>query len=121
MKKFNIEEAKAGRPVMLSDRSPARIICYDRKDNHDYPIVLLVQDTNGNEEIEYSNSKGDIYGQDKIKLVMTNIKKIGWTNIYSTEDGYYTGIFYSNRAAALKNISENSDRYVSTVKIEFDD
>lgn len=43
MKKFNLEEAKAGKPVITRDGSEARIICFDMK-NDLYPIVALIED-----------------------------------------------------------------------------
>ena len=40
MKPFNLDEAKAGKPICTRDGKPARIISYDCKGN--YPIVVLV-------------------------------------------------------------------------------
>ena len=52
MKEFNLEEAKAGKPVYTRDGRPARIICWDRKSykTTEYHIVALIK-TEIDEEI----------------------------------------------------------------------
>ena len=47
MKPFNLEEAKAGKPVQTRDGRKARIVCFDAqdRDNKKY-IVALVTDLN---------------------------------------------------------------------------
>ena len=42
MKPFNLEEAKAGKPVCTRDGLPARIICFDKR-GYDNPIVALIR------------------------------------------------------------------------------
>lgn len=43
MKPFNLEEAKAGKPVCTRDGRNARIICFDLK--HEYfPLIALIDD-----------------------------------------------------------------------------
>ena len=45
LKPFDLEAAKAGKPVCTRDGRKARIICFDKKDEDNiYPIVCLVQD-----------------------------------------------------------------------------
>lgn len=45
-KPFNLEHAKAGVPVGLSDGRSCRILCFDRKeDRDDRCIILLIKDT----------------------------------------------------------------------------
>lgn len=65
MKKFDLEEAKAGKPVVNNHGLPARIVCFDRryKPNEGYPILALV-DSNGDEicrsySLEGIGSNGD--------------------------------------------------------------
>lgn len=41
MKPFNLEEAKAGKPVCTRDGYDARILCFDAKNPY-YPVVALV-------------------------------------------------------------------------------
>lgn len=40
MKPFNLEAAKAGKPVVTRDGNPARIICFDA--NRRFPLIALV-------------------------------------------------------------------------------
>ena len=42
MKQFNLEEAKAGKPICTRDGIPVRIICFN-KQGDDKPIVALVR------------------------------------------------------------------------------
>lgn len=57
MEPFNLEEAKAGKPVCTRDGRNARIICYDYK-NDVYPIIALVE-TDGSESIFSCTIKGE--------------------------------------------------------------
>ena len=41
MKPFNLEDAKAGKPICTRDSLPARIICFN-KQGDDKPIVALI-------------------------------------------------------------------------------
>lgn len=51
LKPFNLEEAKAGKPVCTRDGRKARIICFDAKG--DYPIVALIETGNGEKVVQY--------------------------------------------------------------------
>lgn len=56
LKPFDLEAAKAGKPVCTRDGRKARIICWDKKGN--YPIVALIQDNENSEHIEYYTENG---------------------------------------------------------------
>jgi hypothetical protein len=79
-KKFDLEAAKNGAPVITGTECPVRIICFDRKG--DYPIVALI----GVRECEIDTFRADgrKYDDEKsdIDLRMAPIKKKGWINIY---------------------------------------
>lgn len=49
LKPFDLEAAKAGKPVCTRDGRKARIVCYDRK-SENYPILALVEN-NSNEQV----------------------------------------------------------------------
>lgn len=49
MKPFNLEEAKAGKPVCTRDGRKVRLLCFDAKSNN-YPIVGLILSSWGNVE-----------------------------------------------------------------------
>ena len=83
MKPFNLEEAKAGKPVQTRDGRDARIICFDAK-CHDNPIICLVK--NRDCEIEEMHQylldgswvKSNVSGYD---LFMKTETKEGWVAV----------------------------------------
>lgn len=67
LKEFNLEAAKAGKPVCTRDGRKARIICFDRKllfKGIRYPIIALVEDTAKEETIYGYNEKGKVMIED---------------------------------------------------------
>jgi hypothetical protein len=89
-KKFDLESAKNGAPVITRSGKPARIICFDRKPDI-YPLVALVQD--GNDELLYTYARdgnlcsgpyGGVYD-----LFMAQVKKKGWVNVYPPNNGKF--------------------------------
>lgn len=51
LKEFDLEAAKAGKPVCTRDGRKARIICFDAKCNK--PIVALIYDCNKETVLQY--------------------------------------------------------------------
>lgn len=43
LKEFNLEAAKAGKPIYTRDGRKARILCYDLKGVEEYPIVAAIE------------------------------------------------------------------------------
>ena len=86
MKPFNLEEAKAGKPVCTRDGRKARIICFDRNAAR-YNIVALVECSgfpNKEEEIKVYANNGryfDTVEESPCDLMMCPEKKEGWVNI----------------------------------------
>ena len=89
MKPFNLEEAKAGKPVQLANGTKARIICFDTKRSGDYPITTLVEV--GESKYEdcrpYNNNGEAYYKYPGTDLVMAPEEKVFYVNIYPEEDG----------------------------------
>ena len=56
LKPFDLEAAKAGKPVCTRDGRKVRIICFDRKDVR--PIVALIKSDNGDEGVYYYYADG---------------------------------------------------------------
>ena len=56
MRPFNLEEAKAGKPVCLRDGRPVRVICYDRRGPR--PSVALLPQEYGDEHASYFYADG---------------------------------------------------------------
>ena len=109
LKPFDLDEAKAGKPVCTRDGRKARIICFDR--DWDMHIVALVSDPLG-ESVHYylSNGKVDFDKQNDEDLMMLPEKKEGWINI--------------NKDAGLFKSKEEAERdctkdYVP-VRVEFE-
>lgn len=126
LKPFDLEAAKAGKPVCTRDGRKARIMSFDRKSllgGKKYLIVALVEDDTKEEEIMYSyNEKGKvlvesdmIYEED---LMMLPEKKEGWINIYKDNDMVYC--IYKTKEEAIKNKSIG-DGYITTIKIDWEE
>lgn len=88
LKPFDLEAAKAGKPVCTRDGRKARIICFDKKDEDNiYPIVCLVQDgeteslgifmKDGHSLVDVEETPSD--------LMMLPEKKEGWAVIYKDD------------------------------------
>lgn len=129
MKPFDLEAAKAGKPVCTRDGRKVRIISFDRKflfKGVSYPIIALVEDTAKEETIYYGyNEKGKTLIENdtpyKDDLMMLPQKKEGWINIYTSYDGIETGIsVYETKEIAKKGV-DNSVSYLGTIKIEWEE
>lgn len=108
LKPFDLEAAKAGKPVCTRDGRKARIICFDR--DWDMHIVALVTDPLG-ESVHYylSNGKVDFDKQNDEDLMMLPEKKEGWINVYKER-------IYSTKEEAIE-ATYDGVTYVDTVKV----
>ena len=112
MKPFDLQKAKAGKPVCTRDGRKARIICFDRKFYHDdgynYPIVAMVNGSNDNELVHAYTQDGLLVGNMKgdLDLMMLPEKKEGWVNVYKDS-------VYDTKDEALIGRSE-SRGYIDT-------
>lgn len=98
MKPFDLQKAKAGKPVCTRDGRKARIICFDRKSHS--PIIALVETfvkeyNSVREDTYYYTINGraiDIENESKDDLMMLPEKKEGWVkirkdiNLYDTKE-----------------------------------
>lgn len=126
LKPFDLEAAKAGKPVCTRDGRKARIISFDRH-GEDCPIIALVVDSKNaecEEVIDYTLDgicNENIINHNKYDLMMFTRKKEGWINIYTSYDGIETGIsVYETKEIAKKGI-DNSVSYLGTIKIEWEE
>lgn len=123
LKPFNLEAAKAGKPVCTRDGRKARIICFDAKCNK--PIVALIYDCNKETVLQYlENGRFFVNQIDKYDLMMLPQKKEGWVNVYKS---YNVGkkipcmaSIYPTKEEAKKSSVVGFD-YVDTVKIEWEE
>lgn len=110
-KPFDLEAAKAYKPVCTRDGRPARIICFDRIGKR--PIIALVKNGESEDGYYYYNNGRD-NKEDREKdydLVMKPEIKSGWININKNNG------FYETEEDAKKN--QLNDDFVA-VKVEFE-
>lgn len=128
MEKFNLEEYLANpsrKVVTRAGRAVTRFLCTDAKG--DYPIVALVEKSDGAVEEPLSYTKdGDFCLGEKhpCDLFFAPEKKEGWVNIFKgiSNDNRnlgYTCIFKTkeNAEGAGKGYSD----YITTIKIEWEE
>lgn len=118
LKKFDLEAAKAGKPVCTRDGRKARIICFDAK--CDKPIVALIYDCNKETVLQYlENGRFFVDQIDKYDLMMLPQKKEGWINLCKNNHGDTLAIgVFPNREEAVSNCPPS---YLSTIKIEWEE
>lgn len=113
LKPFNLEAAKAGKPVCTRDGRNVRIICFDCK-IESFPIVALVSGALGREEIiSYDEAGYSSTREPDDRLFMLPEKKIGWINAYNK-------LIYNSEEDARDGITDDSD-YVGTIKVEWEE
>ena len=123
LKPFDLEAAKAGKPVCTRDGRKARIICFDRKDVR--PIIALIESHNDDEGVYYYYADGlnlDNYPS-VFDLMMPTEKKEGWINIYNADTTFYfvEGMVYDTKEEAIKHINPDNEIYITTVKIQWEE
>jgi hypothetical protein len=103
MKPFNLEEAKAGKPVCTRDGRAARILCFDIVGT-DYPLAALVTNKDSGDETIFTYMVGDgsintlpsnalnlmMVTTTKSKTVYLNLYRNGVCHTHATENGAKT-------------------------------
>ena len=123
LKPFDLEKAKSGKPVCTRDGRKARILCYDFKQNEEYPILVAVENKDGKEcALLYSNDGiSEIYKSSNNELAMFLEKKEGWVNVYKMGARLETGgNIHKNQEEAVKHL-DSDKQYIATVKIEWEE
>lgn len=118
LKEFDLEAAKAGKPVCTRNGRKARIICWDKKGL--VPIVALIEHENSEIFLAYyNNSRHTIRERSDNDLMMLLEKKEGWVNVYNSL-GVITFSHnpYDTKEEAMK---DKGKYYVDTVKIEWEE
>ena len=128
LKEFNLEAAKAGKPVCTRDGRKARIICFDTINKGNYPIIALLEDK-GYEAVFYYNKDGKCNVGTERDLMMLPEKKEGWINIYnrntistSKENCYImTGVSVFKTKESAISYKDKDKEYIDTIKIEWEE
>lgn len=124
LKPFNIDEARAGKPVYTRDGRKVRIVCFDYKgDSGVYPILALISATNQRgvpDEIIAKYTEDGKYAkynstENDEDLMMAADRKEGYVNIYKSVDT----IFQTEEEA--KSHKDDFSNYVKTIKIEMEE
>ena len=120
MKPFNLEEAKAGKPVVTRDGRPVSILTFDKKG--DYCIVTLINYCRSDDVVVYrENGKASADFDSEYDLFMKAEKKEGWINIYApcrTSCPTTDAIIYETEEKA-RSCSGNTS--IATVKVEWEE
>lgn len=121
MKPFNLEQAKAGKPVVTRHGRPARILAFDKKGSN--PIIGLV--THKDNEIAYywyENGRVLADSDSEYDLVMKAEKKEGWVNIFYGALGLprAVGAIHDTEEDALR-VTIGNHAYISTIKVEWEE
>lgn len=124
MKEFNLEEAKQGKPVWTRDGRKVRIICWDCKEESEYPILALAEHED-REFLIYCTNDGryDLTGvENPYDLMMVGEKKEGWVSIYKEDSKYVFGNLHTSRESAEIEKDYYPDwKYITTIKIEWEE
>lgn len=112
LKEFNLEAAKAGKPVCTRDGRKARIICFDLN-NKNFPIVAII-----NCDTEENAYQYDIDGvcdehDNNLNLMMSLEKKEGWVIIH--KEAIY------DKETAEKIARETTANVIRIQKIEWEE
>ena len=124
MKQFNVEEylANPSRKMVTRCGYSVRILCTDKKAS--LPIVALIADKNGEEFVGNYNSFGKYNDSNyacSFDLFFAPEKHEGWLNLYRTAlDVTYAGCVYTSEKEAKEHI-DDTQRYVTTLKIEWEE
>ena len=102
MKPFDLEQAKAGAPVITRDGRKARILSFDLCNRY-YPLAAAFNDSGGDEGVDSLTNEGKCFAdKDSANdLFMAPVKREGWINIYPNDS---TGVaIHPSRSLADKS------------------
>ena len=135
MKEFDLEQAKAGKPVCTRDGRNARIICFDGKG--DQPIIALVEVKGNKDALIEKVERYFINGHSVFEvretnndLMMLSEKKGGWINIYNADTTFYyvEGRVFETKDEAVKEAKEEVEKeqrekneYIDTIRVEWEE
>ena len=103
MKPFNLEEAKAGKPICTRDGDKARVICFDVQGRMP-PLAALITDLDGDEYVSLHREDGTSVHNPDEDLFMAPSIQCWWVAVYALPNGDMEvgKRLYPTRDAALK-------------------
>lgn len=108
MKPFNLEEAKAGKPVCTRDGYDARILCFDAKNPY-FPVVALVNIDGLDTVVTYDNTGRQVIDKENdADLMMKSETKTGYINRYRTPCSGREARIFKSKEEAKSNIWSGS-------------
>ena len=122
-REFDLEAAKAGKPVCTRDGRKARIICFDKEGEQ--PIVALIKN-NEEESIDTFFSNGhSISKTNEVAgdLMMLPEKKEGWVNVMEGNNGksYVGNDIYTTEDKAKEGALRFTSKLIDTIKISWEE
>ena len=127
MEQFSLEKylANPSRKVVTRNGRNVRIVCTDKRDLN-FPIVALIETIPGGEEVTHSYTKDGKYYTaccDILDLFFAPEKHEGWVNIYKSNYGGYelSQVYQRKEDAETEKYINDSDSYVTTTKIEWEE
>ena len=120
LKPFDLEAAKAGKPVCTKDGRKARVICFDAKS--DAPIIALITDYDG-KEISFDYTIDGIYfsgDNSENDLMMLSEEKEGWAIMLKDKNHQFLShAYYRTREEAETMAKFGSDKVVDIFKFNY--
>lgn len=128
MKPFNLEEAKAGKPVVIKGAGqeqreiPVEIVGFDQRGAYD--LILIVHDRDTDYPM-FANSRDAacFYVSDVMsgsRLFMKSETKTGWINIYKGAFIFTSQIIYNTKADAISSATLQTHlELVDTIEITY--
>jgi hypothetical protein len=121
LRPFNLEEAKAGKPVQTREGRRATLFRFDLKANR-YPLAGTIEDDDG-EEVAQWRIDGSFYcdGTSRHDLFMAPVEKTVWVTLLKRNDG---SVFPSVRCDASEQAGKEYGsggglNYVGTFPITY--
>ena len=122
LKPFDLEAAKAGKPVCTRDGRKAIFLI--TLSNKNFPFAAIV--SCGQEENIYQYDINGICDEhdENLDLMMVSKKKEGWVNMYKGDNGISKyncdGIVFNTKEEATQ-YALNNDSYITTIKISWEE
>ena len=129
MKQFSLEEylKNPNREVVTRDGRNVRIICTDRKNHDSCPIIALVETDEDDERVRSFKIDGkwsvDGLGSN-FDLFFAPEKHEAWINLFRdccTGVNYPSSRLFNTKKEAKQNVTIEDDRYIASIKIEWEE